>query len=204
MWFKFSKAKANETPPDEVEDSESYDWDTEFSSMEDPELDDADGRNPIVAAVKGGKRSIQSSLKNPNFYKKNIEKVLPKDYGDVKTNIEPFTKGIKQLYNETTKEIKPELKEIASNVNRLIPAENKKIKEFYGKVVEKLGLNEETSSYSSYAQNNSREAEMAKFFEENFKKQQAINEAKEAKDSSEENIEKAIDAKRFKSNMQLL
>lgn len=203
MWFKFNKAKAKEAPPtDEFSDVEDFNWDEEFDGMSDPSLEDEGNRNPIALAVKGGAQSLKSKLKSRSFYEKNVEKILPSEYGGIKTNVEPFTKGMKQLYNETTKEIKPDLKEIASNINKLIPNENKKVKDFYNKVIEKIGLKE--NQYYSSSSQQSREADMAKSMEEIFNKQKSIDEAREAKQNSEENIEKAIDAKRFKSNIQVL
>lgn len=87
-----------------------------------------DDRKPIARVGKAVLRGAVMGVRDSAFIGRLAREALPPVYGEIADLTNQGTEGVRKLYNSATKEIKPSLSDLARSVNRLVPAENKRLK----------------------------------------------------------------------------
>lgn len=161
-----------------------------------------DPRKPSVDIVKGTIEGAASTFKSPAFISKTIRDSLPEHYGEIFKTADQTTASLVSLYDDTIKEVKPQLSRLAKKVDRLVPEESKFFKRLSEKFSELMG--DEASGYGKVSSEQLQEQGVANALAGVFGAQQEIDNEEKAKVASENRIEKAIDQKRFTSQLSVL
>ena len=88
--------------------------------------------------VTGAKKAVFS----PTTAKKLVRASLPKEAGEILDNANLVTSAVSDLYDETTKELKPAARELTKQINKLVPDEMRRTKAVMEKFQRALGVDE--------------------------------------------------------------
>lgn len=172
-------------------------FDDDVSGMMDDDLAN-DSRSPVMKALSGTIDAGKDELLDVDNYKDIISNALPNEYGKITSDLSPLTSKLKDTYREQADQMKPGLKELARNVDKLIPQENERAKNMLKTIREKLGIEDDY-----YSQGNNRETDMKNSLEDIFNEQREVENQRYIREQAEENIEKGIEEKRFKTQVNI-
>ena len=102
-------------------------FDDDISGMMDDDLAN-DSRSPVMKALSGTIDAGKDELLDVGNYRDIISNALPNEYGKITSDLSPLTSKLKDTYREQADQMKPGLKELARNVDKLIPQENERAK----------------------------------------------------------------------------
>ncbi len=168
----------------------------------DPELDfdfntDIDGslsqeaksksRNPVLDVFIGAGQVIAETVTSPSFFKPILRRTLPREYGEIERAGSDITTGVRELYDQTVKELNPRINSIVAKLDRLVPESQKGVKGLLKKV------ESATSDGSNYASTYNPEAQteqaIGMAMGDVFKLQQEQSKIKEAKEIVRDKID---------------
>lgn len=157
----------------------------------------ASSKKSFFKVVKSGVvKGIASSLKSPSFYKVVTKSVVPASYGDALDGPVDVYNQLKNLYADSVKDLKPSLQQIAKEVDKIVPEENAKTKDYVKKIKNLLDVSDDINSKAltpEQIQEQSVQNTMAQIFGE-----QAIQQAKEqARDRAQNAIDRQVSLARF-------
>ena len=189
-----------------VEDDTGFDADLDFGSLDfDGEIDGlmdddltSDNRTPVVKALSATLEAAGDGVLDVGNYKDIIKRAMPDEYGKITRDLSPLTSKLRDTYREQADAMKPGLKDLARNVDKLIPQENARAKDLLNRVREKLGIEDDY-----YRQENSRETDMKNNLEDIFNEQKEVENERYIRDKAEDKIEKGIEEKRFKTEVNI-
>lgn len=191
--------KTLKTDPFELSPDLNFDdFDTDGLGIDEPK---AKSRNPVTDVVKGTFSGIGSTVTNPSFLAKTTRSILPKEYGHIPDRATEVVKTVTSLYDETSREIKPQLAGLARKVDKIVPAEAGILKKATSKVAGWFG-NENENDYGSSTESRE-DATITASLNDIFAKQQEANVEAEARDKAEGRIKTFIDQKRFTASNKL-
>ena len=166
-----------------------------------------DDRSPVTKALKGVKEGAISTFKDSSYIKRLLRQALPPVYGEVENVYNESTEGIKKLYNSASREIKPALNDLTRSVDRLVPAEQKKIKSIIDKI-NKATKGKKVAEYSDSDRDRQREdnlvIELGNIFTKEAEKSDAIEANKRAEDKVESRIRDSVSLTRHKDTVGIL
>jgi hypothetical protein len=84
-----------------------------------------DDRSPITKIGSGALEGAKSTVKDPEFARKLVTKALPRGYGAAINLADQTAGSLRNLYNESAKEIKPALNEMRRTTKRVLPQAEK-------------------------------------------------------------------------------
>jgi Transglycosylase SLT domain len=143
-----------------------------------------DDRNAATKLKDGILEGGFNALKNESFIRDTLKNTLPVGYGSAMDLQQEVTSGVKQLYNNAVKEIKPSVGELAKTAEKLMPAKATYLRKSL-KDIENWSKNDLYSRSNSFNEED-REKDISNIISETFKFQmekaaesQAINDSKE-------------------------
>lgn len=163
-----------------------------------PEKDDRSPSAKIVGSFKDG---LVNHFKDPNTQKNLLKKALPPGYDKAIEVVDSGITEAKTLYDNAAKEIKPKLKELGRIVTKSSTGSSILPKSLSDRLSDWL-KDEET--YKEESQKERQEKEISISLGEIFKEQAADTEQQRKLDFNERRIKDQIDAKRFKSDTDIL
>ena len=176
------------------------------------DIDDIDGqvnpdikkskRTPVGDVFKGTIAGAKTKITDPNFVSKTIRDSLPKQYGEVFDTTDKITSSLSSLYDETIREIKPELSRVAKKVDRLVPEESRFFKKLSSTFSKLLG--NEFSDYKSPTKEQFQEQSITNSLASIFDAQNQVDAIEKARQSSADAVNRGVEQKRFTTNYQLL
>lgn len=116
----FSKKKKNT-----VNDDFDMDSDLDFDDFDFPDPDVKDDRKPVVKIGDGIVQGAVGKVKDTAFLKKTLADSLPSSYGETMDLASNVKDTVRDIYDESAKEIKPAIKEGKKLIGKLIPKESK-------------------------------------------------------------------------------
>lgn len=127
-----------DSPLSELDFEFTDDYDVEFNQ----EAVEKKTRSPVMNAVVGVGEGVKDTLKSPEFLKSTLRKSLPDSYGTIADGVGEIATGTYQLYDQTVRELKPQVNRIANRIDSLVPEEGiaRKITD---KVFKILGVDKE-------------------------------------------------------------
>jgi uncharacterized protein (DUF927 family) len=145
--------------PIKLKDSFDLDGDLEdfdFDSFED--FDVKDDRKPAIKIKDGFKEGFKDAFKDSDYIKKTIKKTLPPGYGEAMDFGDDISRKLKDVYDDSVKEIRPAMKEAKRAASRLIPSDSKYLPKYVRELLD--GWKEEEKLESTPG-NYNRESAMA-------------------------------------------
>ena len=155
------------------------------------EVNDGKTRSPVMDALVGTASGAAAEFAKPDLYLNVLDRALPeKSYGEIKSAGRDISKGVHDLYDQTSREIKPRLNQIIRKLESVTPESSSKLKSFLKK------WDEKTAAEGSYSYNteDSQEAAVQGTLNDIFNfqhKQHKVDEAKQV-------VRDEIDGKRHK------
>ena len=155
------------------------------------EVNDGKARSPVMDALIGGAGGAAAEFAKPDLYLNVLDRALPeKSYGEIKSAGRDISKGVHDLYDQTSREIKPRLNQIIRKLESVTPESSSKLKSFLKK------WDERTAAEGTYKYNteDSQEAAVQGTLNDIFNfqhKQHKVDEAKQV-------VRDEIDGKRHK------
>lgn len=181
-----------------------FDFDPESTirSKVTKEASDKNSRKPIQETFSGTISGAKSRLSEPGFLSKMTKKALPEQYGEIFDALDKGTGSLSSIYEETLRELKPQLIRLNKSVDKIIPDEQKFLKTITSKI--KASLGEDTST--SYRNNNEqfKEQSIQNSLNSVFEQQRNFDIEIQARKQAEDKIKESVDATRFSRTHDLL
>lgn len=174
----------------------------DIDGMINPDVNKPKKRTPVTDVVKGTISGAKSKLTDPSFLADVTRKALPTQYGEVFDTADKVSSSLSSLYDETIREIKPEMSRLAKKVDKLVPEESKFFKKLSTKFSELMG-NEYTDTNRA-TKEQQQEQSIQNALASVFQEQNSIDAEEKARDASQDKVDRAIDQKRFTSNISVL
>ena len=125
-----------------------FNFDDEFSSDLNQEASVSSSRKVVTDVIRGAGSEIKRSLLSPNTYKDILRQTLPREYGDISDGASEVTTGLKDLYNQTFRELNPKLNSITKSLDRFVPESQKTLK----KLIKKIDLATGGRDFGTYGE----------------------------------------------------
>jgi len=198
---KKEKLKLGELNLDDDLNFEEFDFESLDSKMS-PDSKKPKKRQPVMDVFKGTVAGVKDEIKSPSFLAKTLEAAMPKEYGEIVSTGSEMLGNASSLYDGAIREIKPQLSRIAKKVDKLVPAESKRLKKVTDKFKSLIG--DETQSFSGPSKEQIQEQSIANSLAQVFAADAEANIENKAKEAAENRIKTSIESKRFTSNFGLL
>lgn len=156
-----------------------------------PEEEIKNDRNPSTDIYKGFKSGMGNNFKNHSAINELIERSLPKEYGEVKKDIDEGLTEVSNLYNKIAQSsVKEQLRGIAGSLNYFVPNYFSKTKD----LLEDFSKGDKTSMHGSYVRDENIEENTIKDVlgsifdkkEEEVKQQKTVEDTKVALDLNDQ------------------
>lgn len=115
------------TAPNKINNDFDIDGNLDFDLFDFKDPDVKDDRKPIVRAATAAAKGAANVARNSAFLKRTLKDVLPKGYGQTWDQVDRVTDSVRNLYDESAKEIKPALREAKRVLTKLVPRESKMV-----------------------------------------------------------------------------
>jgi hypothetical protein len=197
------KDKVDPLKFDQDLDFDNFMNDDEIMGGINPEARQTKKRSVVTDVFSGTISGASSALKDPNFIKKVADNSLPREYGFIGGEISKVASTAAGLYDETVKELKPQLSKITAKLDKLIPQDSPRLKKASSKLA---GIfNEGTSSSSSGpSKEQVQDQNINQTLADIFTVQQENLDQKDKKEQLAHVTREKMEHKRFQSNYGLL
>jgi hypothetical protein len=197
-------AKKKKLTADGIDTSNELDFgDFDFNAI-DSQTDanaKSNDRKPAARAFKGAVSGVKDRFANTQFISSILRNSLPEEYGEAIDNTGSISSSARTLYNDAVRDVKPSVRNLASQVNKLVPANFAKSKEFLKKLEDKLAPD---GGYRAPSMEQLQEQGVQNMLASVFQSQAEQQAQTKAEDDSKEQIESSIETKRFGKNYELL
>jgi len=192
-----------ETDGIDLDYSLDFDFDPEANirSKVTKEARDKKSRTPVQETFSGILSEIKTKLKDPGFLSKVTKKALPDQYGDLLDALDKGAGTLSSLYEETLRDLKPQLIKLNKSVDKIVPDEQKFLKKITSQVKEKLGEDYQFSIKNSNEQ--LKEQSITNSLSEIFQQQRDFDFEIQARKSAEEKISQSIEEVRYTRNLDI-
>lgn len=167
---------------------------------EDPTKSKKGKRSAIADVFSGTISGAVSKFKDPEFLGESVRKSLPKSYDGFMEEASSAASTLTQTYDDAVKDIKPQLGNIASNVNRIIPENLSAVKKLTDKIDVYFNGEKRRPDVRESAENMAISGVMT----EVFGRQKDLDDQERAEDKAEDRVKSVIDDKRFKTSTDIL
>lgn len=181
-----------------------FDSDLDFSLEGDPYKSVIKpNRSPVIEVLKGVRQGATSEVKSSNFFKNLVKHALPRGYGDAISLTEKSSRTLKNLYDNTQREIKPMTEDLKRTVARAIPHVEQKLPK---NIADKLKEWSKPNSGSGTSMNadEARDAGIQMQLAEIFKLQSETQVRENAKSSAKDSIKEGIAFTRHRDQLSQL
>lgn len=109
------------------------------SSLDIPDFDfnielPKDTSKPITRVGKGVAKGLWATIRSSTFVRNTISSALPRGYGDALEFADQSARSLKELYDSTTRDLRPQLNELARITGRVIPKDATKDSDLMKKI----------------------------------------------------------------------
>lgn len=156
-------------------------------------------RKPILKALEGARAGAKEAIKSSEFIKNAIKDTLPDGFGQTVDFTDSVTQSLKSLYDESSKELKPALRQFKASAAKLVPEDTKALPKSMKDMFDRW-KKEGDDKISSYGVN--RESLMASVMKETFEAQAKADQAQQQASAARENLKEGVSEVRFKSLME--
>lgn len=174
----------------------------DIDGMINPDAKKPKKRSPVSDVVTGTIAGAKSRFRDPSFIAKVTRDALPEQYGEIFDTTDKVSGALSSLYDESIRELKPELARVAKKVDRLVPEESKFFKKLSAKFSELMG--NEVGGYKGPDAKQLQEQSIQTSIAAVFKEQADINVEEKARDSAQGKIDRVVDQKRFTTSIAAL
>jgi hypothetical protein len=186
--------------PIKLKDSFDLDGDLEdfdFDSFED--FDVKDDRKPAIKIKDGFKEGFKDAFKDSDYIKKTIKKTLPPGYGEAMDFGDDISRKLKDVYDDSVKEIRPAMKEAKRAASRLIPSDSKYLPKYVRELLD--GWKEEEKLESTPG-NYNRESAMASVMQDTFAAQAKQQHEQHQQQQAQDSLHQGMQEVRFKTMLE--
>lgn len=186
--------------------SDEFDFDEELN-FDDLGFGDDDGfevkddRTPVTKVISGGAEGVKDTLTDPGFIRKTVLESLPKEYGETYAKVDEVGTGVVRLYNDAVKEVKPTFNRVIKQVDKLIPQESKRTREFLEKIKEFVG---EDHNYKQLSKEQQEEQSIQNSLGAIFQTQGEEQVRQRHEDQAQELIQNQVEKDRFEKEVDLM
>ncbi len=160
-----------------------------------------DDRVPVVKVLDGAVEGAKDTLTDPGFIRKTVLESLPKEYGETYAKVDEVGTGVVRLYNDAVKEVKPTVTRVLKQVDKLIPQESKRTREFLEKIKELVG---EDYDYKSLSKEQQEEQSIQNSLGAIFQTQGEEQVRQRHEDQAQELIQNQVEKDRFEKEVDLM
>lgn len=158
-------------------------------------------RNPVTEVFKGTISGAMDQVAKPEFLVKTLEDVLPKSYGTTFSTADKIIDKTSSLYDETIRELKPQLNSLGRKIDRLVPQEDGFLRRMTDKFIEATGGKDQIFNSGQEGQlEQNIQSTIAGVFAANQEAQNQVTARENVKDQLQQGIEK----KRFSTEIGVL
>lgn len=154
-----NKKTSKNTVNNDFDIDSSYDFDG--FDFEEPTV--KDDRKPILRAAAAAGKGVKELRRDTDFIKRTLKKALPKGYGQSMDTSDKVEKTLRNLYDESAKEIKPAWREAKRAGLKLIPPDSKIVPKKLQSMFKRMRdeIDEEDRYNATGGQTDRRETEIA-------------------------------------------
>lgn len=117
-----NQASSRHLQLDDYDFNSDFDFDFDFDLTPKPPKDK---REAIWRVTTSAGKSLTNSLKSPTFFQSIVKKSLPREYGQAWDLAEKSVGTLRDLYNDSVKELRPALRDLARTTEKLMPTAEK-------------------------------------------------------------------------------
>ena len=184
----FAKNKKNK-----VESDFDLDNELDFDDFDFPDPDVKDDRKPIVKVASGIASGAVEKVKDTSFLKQTLKDALPSSFGESMDIADTVKESVKELYDESAKEIKPAIKEGKKLIGKLVPKESKLVPKAVYELLERWKEEEEAENRGSVLSKEAQqEAMLSSQLADIFKVQTEMAVEQAAKKEGHERLQEGI------------
>jgi hypothetical protein len=135
LFGKPKKEKIKSVKSDLDNDYETFDDDpfAEIEAGSSPDLNPSK-RNPVINVVQGVGEGIVQTATSGAVLRDKIEKALPPGANYVFDTVDKTASGVRKLYDDSVKEMRPHVKDLTKKIDKLVPAQAQSLKKLTSKV----------------------------------------------------------------------
>lgn len=194
-----SKVKGS-VPEKDLELSRAFEFGEEDSGLSfDPQ--DQDTRSPVGSVVSGALEGFYSTVTDQEFIMDRVKDALPDSFNETLKSVDVVTRSMSQLYDDSVKDLKPQLSGIARKIDRLVPENQKFLKSITSKFADWTGGNQQ--SFRASSKEEMEEKTIQDSLSQLFKAQAGVQTDLAARASAEKQIDRDIDKKKFSASMDI-
>lgn len=157
----------------------------------------SDSRAPVTKLRDGVVEGMKDTLTSPTFLKKQIKDTLPSGYGTAMDMADQSIEGLKQLYDNAGKELKPVVKDLKRVTGKMLPMFDGMLPSAWSAKVKEWAKEEKSFNQEQIDQ---KEAAINASLGQIFGKLEEANQQRDAENKASEALQGEVDKKRFEAN----
>lgn len=197
MFFKKKKIKIDKSVDKDLDFDLEFDLDDGFGESEDTKK-----RSAVTRLFKGALKGAKNTITSPREIGKIILKNMPDEIGDTVDFYGDISNSVVDEYRKSITQMRPHLRQLSNQVNRMVPDEKKRIKGFTSKL--NNFISGEDDSYAGEDPAKMRDEGLTGDLASIFKAQNDNNVEIEARANAKEQIKDHIEGVRFSNQQALL
>lgn len=150
-----------------------------------------DDRSPATKAVHGAATGFKDGVLSDAFVKNAVKEALPKSYGTMFDFADQSARSLKDLYNTSTKELKPVLNDLRRTTKRVLPAADKILPQSLKKRLQEFADGGDRPNSALDQREAGLQAELGQIFQAQMDQQQQQTATQDVKDKIRENIDQS-------------
>lgn len=159
-----------------------------------------DDRHPILKVGKGAVEGAKGAIKDPSFIKRALKETLPDGFGDTMDIADKAAGSLKNLYDESAREIKPAVQAVKKTTARLIPADAKVLPKSIKNLLERWRKEGAESQGVGADQGDA----VAAAIQQTFAAEMELQQKDRAETQARENLKAGVDEIRHRGTTELL
>lgn len=166
-----------------------FDFDDEFSLDSEPS---SKGRNPVTTSLKHAAKGAKDVLISRSQFEKLLRNSMPKEYGTSFELMAEAKSSLRDLYNDTTRDLRPVSNELRRKAGQALPALEGKLPEKLYRRLEAYSKGGDNGGWQAANLEESRNNEIASTLGELFKIQETTREVQNKREDAREQLRENI------------
>ena len=197
---KKSKQKTEDFDFDSQMDFGEFDF-SDIDSKANSDIKDVKSRNPISSVFSGVVSGAATKFADPRFLSRTAESALPDEFSVVTSTIDKASSSFKSMYDESIREMKPQVAQLTRRINKLVPETSRTLKKITSKFDSMFN---DSSGYVPQSIEEQQNQAIASSLSSIFQTQNERSLELEARENAKETIKDNIEKKRFDTNLQVM
>lgn len=196
---KTTSSKIKGTVPEKDDElNRAFEFDDEDSGLSfNPQ--DQDPRSPVASVLSGALDGFADTVTDNEFIMQRVKDALPDSYTESFKSLDTVARSMSQLYDDSVKDLKPQLSGLARKIDRLVPENSRFLKSITSKFNNWAGGDKQ--SFSSPSKEEMEEKTISDSLGNLFKAQAGMQTDLEARNAGERQIDRNIERKQFGASM---